>query len=142
MTHVCRLAVVVAAICAASSGGVSALTPFPLLGTVWAWQAVAADGGARTAIEAPERYTIELLPDGDARVRADCNRGRGRYEANDVELRFGPIATTKIGCPSGSRDRAFLAALGRIDQYRFEGVELVLATKDGRSTMRFKPARS
>ena len=141
MTHVCRLAVVVAAICAASSGGVAALTPFPLLGTVWAWQAVV-DGDARTPIEAPERYTIELRPEGDARVRADCNRGRGRYEANDVDLRFGPIATTKIGCPSGSRDRAFLEALGRIDRYRFEGVELVLASKDGRSTMRFKPATS
>ena len=141
MTHVYRLALVLAAICTASSGGVTALTPFPLLGTVWAWHAVE-DSGTRTRIEAPARYTIELLPDGDARVRADCNRGRGRYEANDVELRFGPIATTKIGCPSGSRDREFLEALGRIDEYRFEGVELVLVSKDGRSTMRFKPAPS
>ena len=142
MKHVSRLAVLLAATCAAWSDGVAALSPFPLLGTIWAWHAMAVDGGVRTPIEAPERYTIELLPDGDARVRADCNRGRGRYQANDVELRFGPIATTKIGCPAGSRDRAFLDALGRIDQYRFEGVDLVLASKEGRSTMRFKPAPS
>lgn len=142
MKHASLCATALAVLAAASSGGVAALTPFPLIGTVWAWHAMALDGGTRTPIEAPDRYTIELLPDGAARVRADCNRGQGRYEANDVDLRFGAIATTKIGCPAGSRDRAFLAALGRVDSYRFEGIELVLASKDGSSTMRFKPATS
>ncbi|MCI0658639.1 MAG: META domain-containing protein [Acidobacteria bacterium] len=27
----------------------------------------------------PARYTLELLPDGKAAVRADCNRGHGTY---------------------------------------------------------------
>ena len=90
----------------------------------------------------PERYTIELLADGAVRVRADCNRGRGRYEAADVELRFGPIAATKIGCPADSRDREFLDALARVDAYRFEGIELVLVSTGGRSTLRFKPLGS
>lgn len=120
--------------------GAAALSPFPLIGTVWAWHASARDGGVRAGVAAPDRYTIELSPDGSVRVRADCNRGGARYEANDVELRFGPIATTKTGCPAGSRDREFLDALAKVDAYRFEGIDLVLASADGRDTLRFKPA--
>jgi len=116
------------------------LSPFPLIGTVWAWHATTGNDGARASVASPDRYTIELQPDGVLRVRADCNRGAGRYAASDVDLRFSPIATTKIGCPAGSRDREFLEGLASVDAYRFEGIELVLATGDGRRTMRFQPA--
>lgn len=130
---------VLGVVLAVLAGGAVALSPFPLVGTVWAWHATMRDDGIRAAVESPERYTIELLPDGAVRVQADCNRGGGRYEAADVDLRFGPIATTKRGCPAGSRDREFLEALSRIDRYRFEGIELVLASADGPRTMRFQP---
>ena len=116
------------------------LTPFPLVDTVWAWHASVDDNSVRSTVDSPQRYTIQLLPDGSVRVRADCNLGGGRYEANDVELRLGPIATTKKGCPAGSQGRAFLEALSRVDAYRFEGIELVLATAGSGRTMRFKPA--
>jgi heat shock protein HslJ len=134
-----RMVLVAGIVLAVAAGGAVALSPFPLIGTVWAWHATTRDDAVRATIESPERYTIELLPDGAVRVRADCNRGGGRYEAADVDLRFGPIATTKKGCPAGSRDREFLEALSRIDRYRFEGIELVLASADGRRTLRFKP---
>ena len=123
------------------TGVSAALSPFPLIGTVWAWHATTGNGGERASVASPERYTIELHPDGALQVRADCNRGGGRYTAADVDLRFGPIATTKIGCPSGSRDREFLEGLASVDAYRFEGIELVLAMSDGSRTMRFRPAR-
>jgi heat shock protein HslJ len=132
-------ALVVGIVIAAFTGGVAALSPFPLIGTVWAWHATTRDDGARAEVESPERYTIELLADGAVRIRADCNRGRGRYEAADVDLRLGQIATTKIGCPAGSRDHEFLEALSRVDAYRFEGIELVLTSERTRSAMRFKP---
>ncbi|HVF62543.1 MAG TPA: META domain-containing protein [Casimicrobiaceae bacterium] len=114
-----------------------AISPFPLIGTMWAWHATAGDAAARPVAE-PNRYTIELAPDGVIRVRADCNRGSGRYQANDVELTFGPIATTKMSCPDGSRDREFLDALGRVDRYRFEGTDLLLLTRDGKTALRFR----
>ena len=117
-----------------------ALSPFPLIETVWAWHP-AGGGDSRPAdVASPDRYTFQLLGDGSVRVKADCNRGGGRYEANDVELRFGPIATTKKGCPAGSRGREFLDALARTDRFRFEGVELVLASSDGSRPVRFRPA--
>lgn len=134
------LAAVVGVTLAAFAGLAAGLTPFPLTNTVWAWHASVGDDGARAIVSSPQRYTIQLLPDGTVRVRADCNPGGGRYEGNDVELRFGPIATTKKGCPVGSRDREFLEALARVNAYRFEGIELVLATAGSGRTMRFKPA--
>ena len=141
MTRIPGTAALLGVVLAALSVATAALSPFPLIGTVWAWHAAARDGGVRADVESPERYTIELASDGTVKVRADCNRGQGRYQGNDVELRFGPIATTKIGCPAGSRDRAFLEALSRVDAYRFEGIELVLATAGGGDTLRFKPAQ-
>ncbi len=120
----------------------NALYPFPLIGTVWAWHATTGNGGEVASVASPDRYTIELQAGGALRVRADCNRGGGSYAAGDVDVRFGPIATTKIGCPAGSRDREFLEALSRVDAYRFEGIELVLTSAANRSTMRFKPLGS
>lgn len=116
------------------------LSPFPLIGTVWAWHATTENNGARTGVASPDHYTIELRPDGELRVRADCNRGGGRYDATDVDLRFSPIAATKIGCPSGSLSRKFLERLASVETHRFEGIELVLVTRDGHRTMRFQPA--
>jgi heat shock protein HslJ len=118
--------------------GASALTPMPLVDTVWAWHATTgADGGPTSSVASPERYTLRLAADGSVRVRADCNRGSGRYEANDVELSFGPIATTKMGCPAGSRGSEFLDALARVQTYRFEGIDLVLLAPG--TALRFRP---
>jgi heat shock protein HslJ len=140
MMLVRTLAAVVGVTLAVFAGVAAGLTPFPLTNTVWAWHATIGDDGARAPVSSPQRYTIQLLPDGTVRVRADCNPGGGRYEATDVDLRFGPIKTTKKGCPAGSRDREFLEALSRVDAYRFEGIELVLTTAGSGRMMRFKPA--
>ena len=134
------LAAVVVVTLAVFAGGAAGLTPFPLTETVWAWHANVGDDGARAPVSSPQRYTIQLLVDGTARVRADCNWGSGRYDAADVELRLGPIKTTKKGCPAGSRGREFVEALARVDAYRFEGIELVLTTAGSGRMMRFKPA--
>ena len=142
MMLVRALAAVVGVTVAGFAGVAAGLTPFPLTNTVWAWHASVGDDSARATVSSPKRYTIQLLPDGTVRVRADCNPGGGRYEATDVDLRFGPIKTTKKGCPAGSRGREFLEALSRVDGYRFEGIELVLGTGGTSRTMRFKPAAS
>ena len=134
-----RIAAILGLTLALFTGVVAGLTPLPLIDTVWVWHATVREDGTRDVVGSPERYTIRLLSDGGMRVRADCNRGGGRYEATDVDLRFGPIATTKMGCPPGSRDGDFLEALSRVDAYRFEGIELLLTLAGSRRTMHFKP---
>lgn len=131
---VCALVVVL------GSAIAHALTPMPLRDTVWALQSMLGADGTRSNIATPERYTLQLADDGTVRVRADCNRGSGRYEANDVELRFAPIATTKMGCGAGSRGEAFVQALARADGYQFEGIDLLVT--GGGATLRFRPLGS
>lgn len=100
-----------------------------LAGPVWQWQAPQAG-----ASFAPERYTLQFMDDGRVLVRADCNRGSGRYTADaSGRLTLTPVALTKMGCPAGSLDTAFVRALGEVQAYRIEGEALRLTLRDGGS---------
>jgi heat shock protein HslJ len=132
-----RVLVFAAACCAGAAQEAFALMPMPLFETVWSWHSTVAADGSRTLVSSPERYTVQLLRDGTARIRADCNRGSGSFRSNDVELHLDRIAMTKRGCPGGSRGREFLAAVGHIESYRFEGIDLLAVA--GGSTLRFRP---
>jgi len=103
-----------------------------LVGNAWHWQGPEGGPGAPR-----DAYTIEFTGDGRLLVRADCNRGAGRY-ATDAggRLTLTAVATTKMGCPAGSLDTAFLRQLGEVEGYRFEGEALTLATRGG-GAMRF-----
>ena len=105
----------------AVAGAASALTPLPLVGTVWLWS-------PPDDVDAARRYSLELRDDGTMQVQADCNRGKGRYEHRDDTLRLGPVAATKQACGGPSRGDEFVRRLAAIDGYRYEGVQLVLTT--------------
>lgn len=123
--------------CGASPAAMPSATPPSLVGHAWAWQGARNPTGERIVVSAPDRYTIEFMADGVVRVRADCNRGSGRFSTGPgARLTLGPIATTKMGCPDGSQDRLFLKMLGSVARYRFEGTHLVLAASGEEATMR------
>ena len=108
-----------------------------LIGNVWSWQQ-SDIGGQRVDIDGPERYTIEFQSDGTVRVRADCNRGAGRYaEAANGALSLSSIATTKMGCPGGSKGSEFVRELENVDRYEAVGSDLVLILKGNAGAMRF-----
>jgi heat shock protein HslJ len=112
-----------------------------LTNTPWSWQGTQTKDGARVVPDAPERYTIEFQPGGRVNVRADCNRGSASYLLNDTALSFGPIALTKMMCPSGSRDAEFLKGLGAVTSQATDGSDLVLTLGAGAGTMRFRTPR-
>src|SRR5690348_8525503 len=100
----------------------AAADPSALGGATWQWQAGTAD--------ASDRYTLQFMDDGRVVVRADCNRGSGRYTADaNGTLTLTPIALTKMGCPAGSLDKVFVRDLGEVSGYRFEGETLHLALR-------------
>jgi heat shock protein HslJ len=104
-----------------------------LVGGVWHWQ-----GGNAGAAPARELYTVEFTADGRVLVRADCNRGSGRYSTGaDATVTLTAIATTKMGCPAGSLDTTFLRELADVERYRFEGDMLVLTLRSNAATLRF-----
>ena len=108
--------------------------------TVWVWQDTQLANGTRVVPDVVGRYALEFQPGGVVNVRADCNRGSGKYTQNGAQLTFGPIALTKMLCPGGSRDNEFLKALGAVSEQSLRGTDLVLTSRDAGS-MRFTTPR-
>lgn len=111
-----------------------------LAGRAWAWQGSRLADGTSVTVDAPERYTIEFMPDGRAQLRADCNRGNAGYSAGaNRALSLTPAATTKMGCPPGSKDTVFLRQLVEVSGYSLVEGSLVLTLKADGGSMRFAP---
>ena len=127
--------------CATGLGGdepVRLRAPGAVTGQVWQWT------GTVTPAEtidspAPDRYTLELAPNGRLLVRADCNRGTGSYRIGEGTIALGPIATTRMACPPGSLDAGYLADLQRAAAFFVEDGRLHLALPADSGTMRFAP---
>jgi heat shock protein HslJ len=110
-------------------------------GRVWTWQGTQLIGNERMAPDAPERYTIEFQPDGRVQLRADCNRGGAGYAAGaNRSLTMTPAATTKMGCPSGSKGTEFVRQLAEVSGYDFVDGDLLLTLKSDAGAMRFTSA--
>ncbi len=74
-------------------------------------------------------------------VRADCNRGSATYVRNGSTLGIGPIALTRMACPSDSRDADFLKGLGNVSGHLIRGNDLVLTLKVDSGSMQFTSSR-
>jgi len=99
-------------------------------GGAWHWEGPEGNPVPR------ERYTVEFTGDGRVLVLADCNRGSSRYTQDaGGRLTLAPIATTKMACPAGSQDTAFLRQLGAVEGYRVDAGTLQLQLRGG-GTMR------
>jgi heat shock protein HslJ len=114
--------------------------PEAVTGKVWQWERTV------TPVEtvespAPDRYTLELAPNGRLLVRADCNRGTGAYRIGTGTLAIGPIATTRMACPPGSLDASYLGDLHRAAGFFVEGGQLFIELPVDSGTMRFAPQR-
>lgn len=113
-------------------------SPEAITGKAWQWAGTVTPTGTIDP-PAPERYTLELAPNGRLLVRADCNRGTGRYRIGAGTIALGPIATTRMACPPGSLDATYLADLQRATAFFVERGHLHLALPAESGTMRFAP---
>ncbi len=111
-------------------------TASPLAGTAWQWIRFVTPVETITADD-PTHYTIAFGVDSSLTVRADCNRGRGRYAADGGKLTFSPIALTRMGCPPGSLDTRFAAELQRVAVYSVRGDTLLLELPVDSGTLLF-----
>ncbi len=68
-----------------------------------------------------------------------CNRFTGSYELNEGQLRFKPLASTRMACMDGmEQEQRFLEALGEVVRFTLSGDNLALYTGDERLILRFK----
>ncbi|HET7425493.1 MAG TPA: META domain-containing protein [Gemmatimonadales bacterium] len=61
---------------------------------------------------------------------AGCNRMTGTYELDGANLKFGPLATTRMACPGMATESAFLKALEATTRYEIAGTRLTLFGAD------------
>jgi heat shock protein HslJ len=88
----------------------------------------------------PSKYTLELGSDGRASVRADCNRGSCSFRLEGRTIQFGPMATTRAGCPPGSLSDRYLAQLAHVASWLERDGRLHLATRADGAILEFQPA--
>jgi len=111
--------------------------PVSVTSKVWQWERTV------TPIEtvespAPDRYTLELSPNGRLLARADCNRGTGSYRIGAGTIAIGPVATTRMACPPGALDASYLRDLQRASSFFVEGGSFFVELPADSGTMQFR----
>jgi len=108
------------------------------------WKLVELDGEAVDTAACPQEPHLLFLSEGSRLAGSGgCNRLAGTYEAAGEELRFQPIAMTRMACePSVMElEHAVAAALGATDGYRITDGELELRNGERLlARLRFTPA--
>lgn len=90
-------------------------------------------------IDQPDDYTIHFGSDGRVAMKADCNRGTGRYSvSSDRRITFQAIALTRMMCPKGSLSNRFVKEVGRAKSYFIKDEELFLELPVDSGTLRFR----
>jgi uncharacterized lipoprotein YbaY/heat shock protein HslJ len=112
--------------------------PAALRGTYW--RLTRLEG--RPVVARPDRREPHLvLGAGDDRVSGagGCNAFSGSYAVSGPSIRLRPLAATMMACADGmERERAFLAALGRVQRWQVSGQHLELKDDAGRMLARFE----
>lgn len=85
--------------------------------------------------------SLTFAATGEVSGRTGCNFLAGKAEFAGDRLEFGPLVTTKRGCPPEimEHERLFLDALGRVTGWRMAGADLELLDEAGRAVLTFAP---
>ncbi|MGD9890470.1 MAG: META domain-containing protein [Dehalococcoidia bacterium] len=107
---------------------------------MWQWQGTLMNDGTAIVPADPTQYTLELMEDGRAVIRADCNNGFGGFATADNLITLGPFALTRALCPPGSLDTRFVRQLESVVSFLIVDGDLVLELPFDSGGMRFSAA--
>jgi heat shock protein HslJ len=108
-----------------------------ITGVTWRWEQTTTPVGVIKSADAPDKYTIQLLPDGQLQFSADCNTGRGTYTLQGAQLSFEIGPMTRAACPPDSLSDEFIEELQAAAITFVEGGELYIDLIYDSGTMRF-----
>jgi heat shock protein HslJ len=120
--------------------GLRSHAPADVVGKIWQWESWTSPVETFD-VATPERYTLQLMPDGSVHARFDCNRGGGPYTIGEGRLAFGPLRSTRMACPPDTLGNRFSAELARVTSFFLEDGTLYLELPVDSGTMRFGAAR-
>jgi putative lipoprotein len=98
-------------------------------------------GGKPAGLGAGGRELHMVLISEGSRVRgfSGCNRFTGSYKLTDSQLRFRPLAATRMACMEGmEQEQRFLKALGEVVRFTISGDSLALYSGNERVMLRFE----
>jgi heat shock protein HslJ len=98
-------------------------------------------GNSPVSAPSPQKEAYFLLDPANHRVSGSggCNRLAGSYELNGEQLKFGPMAGTRMACPEGmDTEQAFLQSLERVSKWKITGQSLELFDSAGKVLAQFK----
>jgi heat shock protein HslJ len=111
-----------------------------LVGPTWQWtELIEESPPAQSVIPNPEDYTLEFDDDGTFDFQADCNSGSGSFTVQGDGLVLVLGTATSVECGEGSLSDQYMALLGDVDAYEFEGVRLHLYLQNDAGHMVFGP---
>jgi heat shock protein HslJ len=109
-----------------------------IIGAPWQWVATLYNNDTKAVPENPENYLLELLPEGQITVRADCNTATGTYMLDGDQLSINVTASTMMACPPGSLADQFIEDLNAAQSYMMDGEDLIIVLKLDTGSMRLK----
>ena len=104
---------------------------------VWKWEEFQEMNDNLVVVDDPKLYTLELLPDGQVNVKADCNVAGGTYTIDGNQLTIEITTTTMAMCPADSLSDEYLRLLNDAVSYFFESDQLFIAIKFDTGIMKF-----
>jgi heat shock protein HslJ len=109
----------------------AAVEAAPLVGGEWQMDSIITGDAVSTTVGTAG--TITFAEDGTVSGSTGCNTFNGTYEAADGVITFGPLATTRKGCPDdlGAQEAHVLGVLGATPTYTIDGTSLTLMAGDG-----------
>jgi heat shock protein HslJ len=116
----------------------AASTPASLVGTEWTLRDVAG-----TPALATPQATIQFPEAGRVAGNGSCNRFTGSVEISGLNLKFGPLASTRMACmDNGVSDQEahYLQALGAATRYALENGDLLIYCDGYDKPLRFSRA--
>lgn len=103
------------------------------------WKLVELNGQPATLGAGERELHMVLISEGN-RVRgfSGCNRFTGSYELTDSQLRFKPLAATRMACMEGmEQEQRFLESLAEAMRFSISGDSLALYSGDEQLVLRF-----
>jgi heat shock protein HslJ/membrane-bound inhibitor of C-type lysozyme len=131
---------VIALLLTLAAGAANAQTPDTLAGT--AWQLVKFQGGDGKTLTPDDKskYSIEFGTDGAVSARVNCNRGRATWKsAGPGQLELGPLALTRMMCPSDPVQDRFARDWLLVRSYVFRNGHLFLSLMADGGIYEFEP---
>lgn len=109
-----------------------------LTGTTWSLDGIGTDGAVST-VPSGVVSTLEIGPDGAIRVDTGCNRGTGTVSITERDITVGPLALTRMACPSPADqvEQAVMSTLQGQVGYTISGDSLTLA-RDGETALVYR----